>query len=70
MLSDAAGRGVEIRILVWDYVLENYAKMLQDALPRLNKLPNTAVFEDDHTYSPPKTVQAIQADLRRTSPAC
>lgn len=60
LLSKAAEQGVEIRILIWDNPLPSYAKLLADAIPRLNKLPNTKAFIDEHTFFPEHSKRAIQ----------
>lgn len=81
LLKNAAERNVEIRILIWDNLIPKYAQLHADAVPRLNQLPNTRAFIDEHTFFPPKSKQLIQqiapyiADLIRkyghilTSPA-
>jgi phosphatidylserine/phosphatidylglycerophosphate/cardiolipin synthase-like enzyme len=60
LLKEADGKGVEIRILIWDNLLPNYAKLNYDAVARLNRLPNTKVFIDEHTFFPQKSKQLIQ----------
>jgi phosphatidylserine/phosphatidylglycerophosphate/cardiolipin synthase-like enzyme len=59
-LADAAARGVEIRILIWDNPIPDYAKMANDVIPRLNKLPKTKVFIDEYTYFPPQSKALLQ----------
>lgn len=57
LLEDAAKKGAEVRILVWDnpipnaYPPESYIQMNRDNIPKLNKLPNTAAFIDDNTFA-------------------
>jgi len=60
LLSKAASRGVEIRILIWDNVLPDSAKPNADAIERLNKLQNSKVFIDEHTFFPEKSKQVIK----------
>jgi phosphatidylserine/phosphatidylglycerophosphate/cardiolipin synthase-like enzyme len=60
LLRKAADRKVEIRILVWDNLIPQYAKLHADAIPRLNKLPNTKAFIDEHTFFPTTSKQLIQ----------
>ncbi|MFN8485190.1 MAG: phospholipase D-like domain-containing protein [Anaerolineae bacterium] len=60
VLQRAAGKGAEIRILIWDNPLPEYAKLHADAIPRLNKLPNTKAFLDPHTFFPQQSKHAIQ----------
>lgn len=52
ILRKATGRGVELRILVWDNLLPEYTKTFDDAVDRLNKLPNSKAMVDEHTFFP------------------
>jgi phosphatidylserine/phosphatidylglycerophosphate/cardiolipin synthase-like enzyme len=60
LLKDRAERGVEIRILIWDNLVPGYAKLHNDAIPRLNQLPNTKAYIDEHTFFPQASKQLIQ----------
>ena len=57
LLEDAAKKGAEVRILVWDnpipnaYPPESYIQMNRNYIPMLNKLPNTFAFIDDNTFA-------------------
>jgi phosphatidylserine/phosphatidylglycerophosphate/cardiolipin synthase-like enzyme len=59
ILEKAAKKDVEIRILIWDNLIPGYAKMHNAAIPRLNALPNTKVFIDEHTFFPAASKQLI-----------
>ena len=63
-LSRAAAKGVEIRILIWDNPTPKLSKMANDAILRLNKLPNTRVFIDEYTFTP----AASKALLKKIAP--
>ncbi len=75
LLEDAAKKGAEVRILVWDNPIpstnpaESYIQMNRDNIPKLNKLPNTAAFIDDNTYATAATQtflsQAVPHILRQ-----
>ena len=75
LLEDAAKKGAEVRILVWDnpipnaYPPESYIQMNRDNIPKLNKLPNTFAFIDDNTYATAATQkflsQAVPHILRQ-----
>jgi len=60
LLKDRSERGVEIRILIWDNLIPGYAKLHNDAIARLNQLPNTKAFIDQHTFFPEASKQLIQ----------
>jgi phosphatidylserine/phosphatidylglycerophosphate/cardiolipin synthase-like enzyme len=60
-LIGAAGRGVEIRVLIWDNFTPDYAKLHQDIIPRLNRLPNTRAYLDNATFFPPASQQVVAA---------
>jgi phosphatidylserine/phosphatidylglycerophosphate/cardiolipin synthase-like enzyme len=53
LLEAATKRNTEIRILIWDSLLSDYAATLSAALPRLNKLSHSAAFADSYTFFPP-----------------
>jgi phosphatidylserine/phosphatidylglycerophosphate/cardiolipin synthase-like enzyme len=55
LLSGAADRGVEIRILIWNNSSPEMQKMNLDAIPRLNKLATVKAFLDDETFATPET---------------
>lgn len=59
ILKKAAESGVEIRILIWDNLIPSYAKIHNDVIPKLSKLPNTQVFIDEHTFFPAASKQMI-----------
>lgn len=59
LLSDAAQKGVEIRILVWYNPSKTIQQTIFNNIPRLNKLPNTAAFIDDHTFTTPESVKWV-----------
>ena len=59
LLTKAANRGVEIRILIWDNPTHNYAKLNKDAFQRLNALSHTKVYLDEHTFLPQQSLQMI-----------
>lgn len=65
-LTDAASRGVEIRILVWDNPSPpgDYRRKLESAIDRINKLPNAKILGDDNNYFPPQS----KAVLSRLQP--
>jgi phosphatidylserine/phosphatidylglycerophosphate/cardiolipin synthase-like enzyme len=57
LLEDAAKKGAEVRVLVWDNPIpnanppESYIQLNRDGIPKLNKLPNTFAFIDDNTFA-------------------
>ena len=59
-LAAAARRGVEIRILVWDNLIPDYAQMANSFIPLLNLLPKTKAFIDEYTYFPPQSKALLQ----------
>lgn len=59
VLKKAAESGAEIRILIWDNLIPSYSKLNNDAIKRLNALPNTKVFIDEHTFFPAASKQMI-----------
>jgi phosphatidylserine/phosphatidylglycerophosphate/cardiolipin synthase-like enzyme len=65
VLKKATDRGVEIRILIWDNLLPDYTKSFQDAVDRLNKLPNAKAVVDEHTFFP----EAGKRYLRQFGPS-
>jgi phosphatidylserine/phosphatidylglycerophosphate/cardiolipin synthase-like enzyme len=65
LLSDATKKGAEVRVLIWDNPIPGYHKLLDDVLPRLNKLPNTRAYLDDATFSPTQA----RALLHKIAPA-
>lgn len=59
LLTRAAKRGVEIRILIWDNPTHVYANLHKNAVPRLNALPHTKIYLDEHTFLPQQSIQQI-----------
>jgi phosphatidylserine/phosphatidylglycerophosphate/cardiolipin synthase-like enzyme len=53
LLQDADRKGVEIRILIWDNPIPEYAARNKRAVGELSKLQNARVSVDEHTYFPP-----------------
>jgi phosphatidylserine/phosphatidylglycerophosphate/cardiolipin synthase-like enzyme len=64
-LTEAASKGAEIRILVWDNPSPpgDYRRKLESAIDRINKLSNAKVFGDDNTYFPPQS-KAVLSKLQ------
>lgn len=61
LLSEAAQRGVEIRVLVWDnfFTAKNLERGIRN-IPLLNKLTDTKAFLDTYTYFPPASKDALK----------
>lgn len=59
ILSIAAAKGVEIRILIWNNPSTNEQKVILDNIPRLGKLSNTVALIDDNTYATAETQKFI-----------
>jgi phosphatidylserine/phosphatidylglycerophosphate/cardiolipin synthase-like enzyme len=59
LLSQAAQRGVEVRILVWDNFTPDYINLAARNIPRLNALANTKAFLDAYTYFPKASKDAL-----------
>jgi phosphatidylserine/phosphatidylglycerophosphate/cardiolipin synthase-like enzyme len=57
LLTIAASKGVEIRILVWDNPL--YTDLLAHAYEELSKLPNTRIYADIYTFTTDKAKKLI-----------
>ncbi len=53
LLQRADRAGVEIRILIWDNPIPDYAAGNRNAVSELSKLQNARVSVDEHTYFPP-----------------
>lgn len=64
LLEKASKNNVEIRILIWDNLIPGYYDKHADAIPRLNKLQNTSVFVDSHTFFP----QASKDEIQKITP--
>ena len=45
---------------MWDNLIPDYAKLHNDAIPRLSRLPNTKVYIDEHMFFPQASKQLIQ----------
>jgi phosphatidylserine/phosphatidylglycerophosphate/cardiolipin synthase-like enzyme len=69
LLRKAAERGVEIRVLIWDNLLDpDYTKLQHIAIAVLNTtVPNSRAFIDPHTFFPKKSrnrLNNLQAGLK------
>jgi phosphatidylserine/phosphatidylglycerophosphate/cardiolipin synthase-like enzyme len=65
LLTAAANRGVEIRVLIWNNPF--YLDKNRRSVEALNKLPNTKIFIDSYTYTPQaaiNTIRRIENDAR------
>jgi phosphatidylserine/phosphatidylglycerophosphate/cardiolipin synthase-like enzyme len=65
LLSAAAAKGVEIRLLIWDNPTPGYQMKIEEAETRLNRLQNTKMLIDGLTFFPPKRLSFLQPFLTR-----
>jgi phosphatidylserine/phosphatidylglycerophosphate/cardiolipin synthase-like enzyme len=59
LLRKATERQVEVRILVWDNLIPEYAKLNNDAVQKLQALTNTKIFIDEYTFTPDSSKQFL-----------
>ena len=57
LLKEAAGKKVEIRVLIWDNPL--YLNDIKNAADKINALPNSLLLKDNATYGSPGLKRAI-----------
>jgi phosphatidylserine/phosphatidylglycerophosphate/cardiolipin synthase-like enzyme len=65
LLSAAAAKGVQIRLLIWDNPVPGYQMKIEEAETRLNRLQNTKMLIDGMTFFPPKALGFLQPVLKR-----
>ena len=52
LLGRASKRGVEIRILIWDTIIPEYAVTLESAIKILTPMDKLKIFSDRYTFTP------------------